>query len=60
MHEMSMHRLMFVALNFFTETKAKGGNDNAGYGVGSGKDTAQMERAQPLADHPLAIDAVKK
>jgi hypothetical protein len=33
-------------------------NQHAGYGVKSGVDLASMEKAQPLSDHPLAIDAV--
>ena len=33
-------------------------NQRAGYGVKSLVDLADMEKAQPLSDHPLAIDAV--
>ena len=35
-----------------------GNNQTVGYGVKSSKDTKSMESAQPLANHPLAIDAV--
>ena len=34
-------------------------NEKAGYGVKSSKDIKVMEKAQPLSDHPLAIDAVR-
>ena len=34
-------------------------NQRAGYGVKSLVDLADMEKAQPLSDHPLAIDAVR-
>ena len=36
----------------------KSTNQHAGYGLKSGVDLADMEKAQPLSEHPLAIDAV--
>lgn len=33
-------------------------NSNAGYGVKCDTDVGEMEKAQPLKDNPLAIDAV--
>ena len=33
-------------------------SSKAGYGVKSSKDIKAMEKAQPLSDHRLAIDAV--
>ena len=38
---------------------AKNGNSKAGYGVRADVDVAQMEKAQPLGEHRLAIDAVR-
>jgi len=33
-------------------------NERGGYGVKAVQDLGQMEKAQPLSQHPLAIDAV--
>lgn len=33
-------------------------NERGGYGVKAIQDLGQMEKAQPLSQHPLAIDAV--
>ena len=38
---------------------AKNGNSKAGYGVRADVDVAEMEKAQPLGEHRLAIDAVR-
>ena len=38
--------------------KATSSSTKAGYGVKSSKDIKAMEKAQPLSDHRLAIDAV--
>ena len=35
------------------------GNSKAGYGVRADVDVAEMEKAQPLGEHRLAIDAVR-
>lgn len=51
--------LMFLIITRRRKNNTAGnGNSGAGYGAKSKTDIRQLEVAQPLADHPLAVDAV--
>ena len=54
----SLLAFTLLPLPFVIGMKATSSSTKAGYGVKSSKDIKAMEKAQPLSDHRLAIDAV--
>ena len=50
------HRSLFH--KFCALGGGKNKNSKAGYGVKADVDLAEMEKAQPLGEHKLAVDAV--